>query len=202
MQWSIVASVLLFTSVVQVEGLSGPHTLRLERQTSGNKLRLSSYNAQLTSSHLGYELTFQTEVTFGNQTFSLLVDTGSSDIWVLDQGWLCLNDTSNATLPQEACAYGQQIYIPSPTFQDIPSMFFGEQLGAGWVSGIFGLEDVTLGGLSVQKQHIGLVNKSSNFRDRVYTSIVGFGYSSLTSSHNGSIVNADNTTYSNNASNL
>ncbi|KAE9366755.1 acid protease [Stipitochalara longipes BDJ] len=176
--------------------LSLPHTLHLQRTESFKTTQLSSYNATLKSWHTGYELTFQTEVTLGNQTLSLLVDTGSSDIWVLGSNWVCINDTSNATLPQEACTYGSQTYTPSTTFHEIPDTYFGEELGAGRVSGLFGLEDVTLGGVTVTNQHIGVVNKSSNFGDGVYVGIVGFGYPSLTSSHNGSIVNADNTTYS------
>jgi hypothetical protein len=55
---------------------------------------------------------------------------------------------------------------------------------------------LTLGVVIVTSQHIGVVNTSSNFGDGVYTGIVGFGYPSMTLSHNGSIVNADNTTYS------
>jgi hypothetical protein len=193
-------SLCISTYAIKASELSHPRTLHLQRKASLNTTQLPSYNAQLTSSHTGYELTFQTEVTFGNQTFSLLVDTGSSDIWVLAPNWVCINDTRNATLPQEACAYGSPTYTPSTTFHEISDMYFGEQLGAGRVSGLFGLEDVTLGGVTVTSQHIGVVNTSSNFGDGVYTGIVGFGYPSMTSSRSGSIVNADNTTCSVDAS--
>jgi hypothetical protein len=193
-------SLCISTCAIKASELSHPRTLHLQRKASFNTTQLPSYSTQLTSWHTGYELTFQTEVTFGNQTLSVLVDTGSSDIWVLGPNWVCINDTSNATLPQEACTYGSQTYTPSTTFHEISDMYFGELLGAGRVSGLFGLEDVTLGGITVTSQHIGVVNTSSNFGDGVYTGIVGFGYPSMTSSHNGSIVNADNTTYSVNAS--
>ena len=106
-------------------------------------------------------------MTLGNQNLSLLADTGSSDTWVLGSNWNCINDTSNATLPQEACAYGSQTYTPSPTLHEVPEMYFGEELGTGSVSRLLGLEDVTLGGLKVTDQHIGIVNTSSNFGDGV-----------------------------------
>jgi hypothetical protein len=198
MQSVIFSFILLLISVhaIKASESSPSQTFQLQRKASLKTTQPASYNAQLTSWHTGYELTFQTEVTLGNQTLSLLVDTGSSDIWVLGSNWVCINDTSNATLPQEACTYGSQTYTPSPTFHEIPDTYFGEELGAGRVSGLFGLEDVTFGGVKVTGQHIGIVNTSSNFGDGVYCGIVGFGYPSLTSSHNGSIVNADNTTYS------
>jgi hypothetical protein len=105
-------------------------------------------------------------VALGNQTFPFLVDTGSTDLWVLQEGWACINDTSNAILPQEACTFGPKTYHPSSTFEPITGEFFGEQLGYGRVSGVLAREDVTIGGATVKGQIVGIANVTVANRPR------------------------------------
>src|SRR5947209_5247499 len=81
-----------------------PQTLQLHRRASPNSTQLRSFDARLQSNRYG--TTFAVNATLGNQTFPLLVDTGSSDLFVLQEGWTCINDTSNDILPQETCTFG------------------------------------------------------------------------------------------------
>jgi hypothetical protein len=170
-----------------------PQTLQLQRRASPNSTQLPSFDAKLQSNRYG--TTFAVNVTLGNQIFPLLVDTGSSDLWVLQEGWTCINDTSNAILPQEACTFGPKTYQPSSTFEPITGEFFGEQLGNGRVSGVLGREDVTIGGAIVKGQIVGIANVTSNPGDGVYSGIFGLAYPVWTSAHPGSITNQSNNTY-------
>ena len=176
-----------------VKAFSRPQTLHLQRRASSNVTQLPSYNTGLISTTYGTR--FDVNVTLGNQTFLLVVDTGSSDTWVVGSDYLCINDTSNAILPQQACAFAPQTYQPSPTFQAVPDEFIGFQLGSGKLSGPFGREDVTLGGLTVKAQLIGIANMTSQNGYGIDSGIVGFGYPSLTSAHVGLVANVSNTTF-------
>jgi hypothetical protein len=42
-----------------------------------------------------FQLNYVADVQWGNQTFSMLLDSGSSDTWVLQEGFQCINSTGN-----------------------------------------------------------------------------------------------------------
>ena len=56
------------------------------RQSTGNITTIS--NPQ--------QLAYVAEVTWGNQTFDMLLDTGSSDTWLLQEGFQCLSSNGSA----------------------------------------------------------------------------------------------------------
>jgi hypothetical protein len=143
----------------------------------------------LTSAQFG--TIFDVEVQFGNQSFLFLVDTGSSDTWVMQTGYKCVNATDNLELPQEACGYANKTYDISPTFKQIPDQNFGVQYGVGVCVGIVGYEDVTLAGLTVKGQEVGLVTSSTNPGDGLDSGLLGLAYPALTSAHPGT--NTSNT---------
>lgn len=137
---------------------------------------------------------FDVEVTFGNQSFLLQLDTGSSDTWVVQTGYECFNATDNTQqLPQQACTYANTTYNISNTFEPIPNQTFGVQYGVGIAIGMLGYEEVTLGGITIQQQEVGIVNKATNPGDGMNSGIVGFGYPALTSAHAGTTVGNDST---------
>lgn len=187
---------ILLITVAATYSHQPPHSLLLRPRSAANATQPEVAN--LTTVR-GIQIEYDVDVTIGGQVFPLQVDTGSSDLWVLASDYVCLNETSNATLPTEACGYGPKTYIESPTLSIVQGEFFGEQLGGGRVSGLLGLEEVTLAGITVHQQHVGIVNKTSNTADGFNSGILGLGYPSMTSAHNGSIINADNTTYTFNA---
>lgn len=129
---------------------------------------------------------FDTEVIIGNQTFVVQVDTGSSDLWVLQEGWQCINDTTFLEIPQADCTFGNATYKPSSTLMIIDDDFFGVVYGAGNALGALAYEDVTLGGITVQKQTIGLVNRTFDTGSGIDEGVMGFGYPALTMAHFGS----------------
>lgn len=44
-----------------------------------------------------FQLNYVADVQWGDQTFSLILDTGSSDTWVLQEDFQCLNSTGGPT---------------------------------------------------------------------------------------------------------
>lgn len=130
-----------------------------------------------------YGNTFDVEIQFGNQSFLVLFDTGSSDTWVLQSGWQCINATDNSELARSDCSFGNETYDTSSTFEQIPSEWFGVHYGNGDAVGLLGHEDVTLGGITIERQEVGIVNRSTTPGDGINTGVVGFGYPVLTSAH-------------------
>lgn len=61
------------------------------RQSSGN-----STSGGITTISNPQQLAYVAEVTWGNQTFDMLLDTGSSDTWLLQEGFQCLSSNGTA----------------------------------------------------------------------------------------------------------
>jgi hypothetical protein len=90
---------------------------------------------------------FYTPIKFGDQTFNVLVDTGSSDTWLLAEGAQCFNFTSGAMVSGLACNFGpkwnQNGCVP------IANENFNINYGGTYVdTGSFCTIDVTLGGIT------------------------------------------------------
>ncbi|KAL2010878.1 hypothetical protein VTN00DRAFT_3596 [Thermoascus crustaceus] len=138
--------------------------------------------------------TFDVEVQFGtnNQSFQLQVDTGSSDTWVVGTGYRCFDDKNvNTVLPQKECRYAaDKTYdvSSSTSFQRIQNRTFGAQYdgtGTGIATGIMGYEDVTIGGVTVRRQTVGVVDRTTKKGDGINSGILGLGYPVLTAAHAG-----------------
>jgi Eukaryotic aspartyl protease len=158
---------------------ASPNVLPLHRRSKEHVLKVTGADL--------YNL-FDTEVIIGNQTFIVQVDTGSSDIWVLQDGWQCVNSTTDLEIPQADCTFGNATYTPSPTLEIIEDEYFGVVYGAGNALGELAYEDVTLGGITVQRQIIGLVNSTCDTGSGIDEGVMGFGYPALTMAHFGSEV--------------
>ncbi|KPM43147.1 hypothetical protein AK830_g3378 [Neonectria ditissima] len=132
----------------------------------------------------GYAIVFDVEVQFGDQSFLLLVDTGSSDTWVVTKDFQCVNATDNSDIPQEECLFGPTYDVPA-SMEYVSNRTFGVQYGTGIALGKVGYENVTLGGITVPKQKVGVVDRSTDKGDGLNSGILGLGYPPLTSAHHG-----------------
>lgn len=132
-----------------------------------------------------YGSVFDVEVQFGDQPFMLLVDTGSSDTWVVETGYTCIDSSDNSALPQSACGYAAS-YNRTSTFTPIEDQTFGVKYGAGIAMGTVGTEDLTMAGKTVTGQTVGIVNSTDDADgDGIQSGILGLSYPSLTSAHPG-----------------
>ncbi|PYH86267.1 acid protease [Aspergillus uvarum CBS 121591] len=162
-------------------------TLPLTRRCASD---VSSPGAPLAAQ---YSSTFDVDVIFANQTFKLLVDTGSSDTYVVRTGFQCINATTNLEIPEADCLYSPQTYNQSSTYRPIPNETFGVQYGNGIASGVMAYEDITLAGITVKGQAVGIADHSNPMGDGANSGVLGLAYPSLTSAHPGN--DTDNTTF-------
>lgn len=163
-----------FASAIFLVLADAKNTLSPQRSSSGTTVPLKATQ---------YGTVFDAPVTIGNQTFQLLVDTGSSDTYVMKSGYTCINGTSNQILPQEDCEYSKKTYRPSSTYRGIPSEMFGIEYGAGLASGAMAYEKVTIGNITAAHQKIGIANISNPMGDGVNSGLLGLAYPSLSSAH-------------------
>ncbi|KAL3443426.1 aspartic peptidase domain-containing protein [Aspergillus insuetus] len=157
-------------------------------------LRRRSTNTTASMVSTTYGTVFDVEAQIGGQTFQLLVDSGSSDTYVMKTGFRCFDKESGLELEQEECLYDvDRTYNVSDTYEEIPNQMFGIQYGAGIASGVMAYEEVTLAGVTVPRARVAIADKSTPMGDGVNSGLLGLGYPSLTSAHPANVT--DNTTY-------
>jgi hypothetical protein len=122
---------------------------------------------------------YATSITIGTQTFEVIVDTGSSDTWVVETGFECINfDTGKKTTESE-CDFGPYYTIDS-TFVKTADENFDIEYGDGeYLSGIIGTETVTLAGIEVTDQTIALVTSAAWEGDGTTSGLTGLAYTAL-----------------------
>lgn len=74
-----------------VNGVRRHHTGLRRRQSTGNG------NGGLTAINNPGQANYVAQVGWGNETFSMILDTGSSDTWILQEGFQCLDSTGAPT---------------------------------------------------------------------------------------------------------
>ncbi|KAJ0416864.1 aspartic peptidase domain-containing protein [Aspergillus carlsbadensis] len=155
---ALVASGLLASASAAARRIPRDLSIRQNSNTSAHTIEL---RATLWGSR------FHAPVTIGGETFNLLVDTGSSDTFVIEDDFDCETPSgfgdSLLSVSQEACGYAGDEYElgESNTFQRISNESFQVIYGAGIARGLMGLEDIELGGVTVTEQRFGLVNWST-----------------------------------------
>jgi len=91
---------------------------------SANPLRAGSSLLRATGA------SFLAEISFGSQTFLSVVDTGSSDTWIVHSDFTCVDIVTNQTIPRNRCYFGPQ-YQPGSEFKQIPNENFNITYGDG-----------------------------------------------------------------------
>ncbi|CAO2652329.1 Nn.00g006120.m01.CDS01 [Neocucurbitaria sp. VM-36] len=127
---------------------------------------------------------FEVEVQVNNQTFYLIPDTGSSDLWVPVSDFQCVDGTSGNEVPQEDCHFGGTYQVPNST-EYVSNQTFGVQYGTGIALGKVAYADVTFNGFKIEHQKIGLVDRTDDMGDGLGSGVLGLGFPPLTSAHPG-----------------
>ncbi|MCJ1479080.1 hypothetical protein MMC13_007764 [Lambiella insularis] len=134
---------------------------------------------------------FLTKVTFGTESFQAVIDTGSSDTWLAETGFQCFNVTTRRPIPEADCYFGPT-YTPSPTFSNIPNENFNITYADGeMLIGIVGIEHVTLAGITVKNQEVGVVQLAGWFGDGISSGLIGLAFPSITSAYAGTNPSTD-----------
>jgi hypothetical protein len=139
-------------------------------------IAVSNNTSILESLFIGEE--FATNITFGTETFESIVDTGSSDTWVVESGFQCVDLETGDPETEAYCDFGPT-YNVTDSFTQIPDENFNITYGDGeFLTGIVGYENVTLAGITVN-QTIALVNYAAWEGDNTTSGLTGFAYPSL-----------------------
>ncbi|MCO5549754.1 hypothetical protein L7F22_003227 [Adiantum nelumboides] len=127
----------------------------------------------------GQDLEFVCDISIGTppQTFPIDPDTGSADLWVVDKSCQAANCG-----PDSRGKFAQKQSSTYAPIADAPQ--FDLQYAIGDVSGQYARETVSLAGVTVQKQTIGLANKTSpDWKDDLASGVLGLGFRAITSNN-------------------
>uniref|UniRef100_A0A8D2J6A0 cathepsin E n=1 Tax=Varanus komodoensis TaxID=61221 RepID=A0A8D2J6A0_VARKO len=112
------------------------------------------------------------QISIGNppQNFTVLFDTGSSNLWV-----------TSIYCTSKACAAHNQFHpSESSTYQEVGTPF-SIQYGTGSLTGIIGSDQVTIEGLTVENQQFAesVTEPGNTFLDAEFDGILGLAYPAL-----------------------
>ncbi|RMZ71672.1 putative aspartic-type endopeptidase [Pyrenophora seminiperda CCB06] len=141
---------------------------------------------------------YASDIQVHGETFRLLLDTGSPDLWLPSQGVKCV-DGNAKEVPQSQCNFTR--FTP-PTYSggQIPDRHFNRSYTNGnHYLGTVGYEDVTIGDLTVERQIVAKVNvakQDAPFHGD-WNGVLGLGFSNLTTAFPGLDPTKDNDTIGN-----
>lgn len=185
----LIASLALATDAAAIvrRGASpfpvSPYVSRVTRLRNGARASVSSSASGNSSLALVSDSqSVYANVTFGNTNYSLILDTGSSDTWIVETGFQC-QDANLDNETESSCYFGPT-YTPNNSFTPISNEYFSISYGDGeYASGVLGNASLTLAGVQVQNQEIALVNTTYWEGDNVTSGIMGLAYPALTSAY-------------------
>lgn len=120
---------------------------------------------------------FEASIILGNQSVTAMMDTGSSDIWFIQQHSKCIDTHNKQANAIDLCGFKGPKLSPSADFHKVPDthMNDGYANGVGLLSSV-AYSQATFGGITVPQQRIGLV-ESTNFHYNGHASgLIGLGY--------------------------
>ena len=167
------------------------HSTRLVRSRSSIQHSSAALHNKLggtSSSNITSELAgqaFYANVFIGQHSFNLILDTGSSDTWVVETGFQCQNISTYDNAAEADCGFAST-YTRGKDFTQIPDEnFYIAYADDSYGQGIVGYDKVTIANITVAKQEIGLVNETAWLGDNQTSGLIGLAYPVLTSAYNG-----------------
>jgi len=163
--------------------------IRSDNHVDGIYSRLRNGTADLLS--VGAGSVFLAPLDAGGQTFYVVIDTGSSDTWLINNEYTCVNPRNSSVIDESNCGFGPT-YSVTATAEQIDNRNFnisyadGERLNGQMIT-----EDLTFAGITVENQTMGLVTYAGWYGDNVSSGLVGLAYASLTNQYSGNNPNVD-----------
>lgn len=132
-----------------------------------------------------HQVEYIMKVGFGADEYYMIPDTGSSDTWIISEGFQCLDPYFGQDVPQEECAFG-------PLFKgDFPDGKIDNQnlnisyLSGDYLNGPMGFANITVANVTIPKQQFAIVDVAAFGGDGVSSGILGLGLRGLTAAFTG-----------------
>lgn len=135
-----------------------------------------------------YNGIFSTDVIIGSQTIHAVLDTGSSNTFVLTPDTNCTQVKTLQPRPESECGYAGPRYTVENTFEVIPDMNFNDTYGfSGDAYGKVGYERFDLGGIVIPKQEFSPLTYASfaNYPQGNVSGLLGLAFESRTRTYPG-----------------
>ncbi|KAJ7849004.1 acid protease [Mycena leptocephala] len=108
-------------------------------------------------------------ITIGGKPFQVILDTGSSDIWVTNSNFTCV-DSNGTIVPPETCKFV------------VSNVTFFVRYGSGeFLAGPTGFDTIAVGEFAVALQEFGVPNENFFLGDGVSEGVLGLAFPALTS---------------------
>ena len=118
---------------------------------------------------------YVTHIEIGSQKFEVTIGINQGDTWVIGKDTLCLDLSTRDPLASWNCSFGP-VYTPDETFQQIPNVHFGDSYtDLSYAYGILGHEQVTVAGLALNNQTIGIAKEAALVGDKTLSGMLGLG---------------------------
>ncbi|KAI7462174.1 NAD(P)-binding protein [Hortaea werneckii] len=191
---SALADLKVTDNVIQLQrknsySLSSLYVHQLRRQArEENGLPVSravNGTVQMYSAQAGQ--VFLAPATVGGQERLFVIDSGSSDPWIVHEEYTCLDYFTGLVQDDSLCYFGLPFEIDlSDTFNLLPDQNFNISYADGeYLNGDMATETFTMGGIIVPQQTFGLVDHAAWFGDGYSSGLIGFAYRTLTSAYAG-----------------
>ena len=130
---------------------------------------------------------FLAPITIGGQSFQVVMDTGSSDPWIVQPNFTCANPRTGDIETQADCYFGAYYdNSSSTTYSPIADENFNITYSDGErLTGDMAYERMTLAGITVPQQKFAIVDYAAWFGNGYSAGLVGFAYGTLTSAYAG-----------------
>ncbi|KAI3323244.1 acid protease [Xylariaceae sp. AK1471] len=137
------------------------------------------------------QIEYITKVGIRSESYDMIPDTGSSDMWIGQEGFKCLDSFHGLEVPQEDCQFNPR------SKGDFPGGKIDNQnLNISYLSGVhlngnMGYAEQALPDITVPKQQFALMNIAAFGGDGISRGILGLGLRGLTAAFTGDDPSAD-----------